>query len=374
MRLTYKYRLYPTKDQVSILEDQLREACDLYNCALQERIGAWEICRKSISFYDQDKQLKPMRAEGLVGIVSFSCARDVLRRVDRAFRNFFRRAKNGDKPGFPRYRSFRRYDSLTFPEPGHGYRLLEIGVLRLQGLGHLKLKIHRPIEGIIKTLTIKREAGRWFVCFSVDRRSAPLPPSNRSVGIDVGLKSFATLSDGSEVHNPRHYWNAQAKLRRVQRKVSRRKKGGNRRRKAVLQLQRAHVHVRNQRADFQHKLSRDLVNQYGLIAVEDLNVKGLASGMLAKSVRDAGWSQFINFLSYKAECAGRVLMKVDPRGTSQTCLCGERVPKTLSDRWHRCPACGLSASRDHVSAQVILQRAGNRPSGANVEVVNSCVA
>ena len=135
-----------------------------------------------------------------------------------------------------------------------------------------------------------------------------------------------------------------------------------------------YVHVRNQRADFQHKLSRDLVNQYGLIAVEDLNVKGLASGMLAKSVRDAGWSQFINFLSYKAECAGRVLMKVDPRGTSQTCLCGERVPKTLSDRWHRCPACGLSASRDHVSAQVILQRAGNRPSGANVEVVNSCVA
>jgi putative transposase len=156
--------------------------------------------------------------------------------------------------------------------------------------------------------------------------------------------------------------------------VARRKKGSSRRRKAVLLLQRANVHVRNQRADFQHKLSRRLVNEYGLIAVEDLNVKGLAGGMLAKSVHDAGWSMFIAMLSYKAESAGRVLVKVDPRGTSQTCLCGQRVAKTLADRWHDCPACGLSASRDHVSAQVLLQRAGNRPSGVNVEVAVSCVA
>lgn len=151
-------------------------------------------------------------------------------------------------------------------------------------------------------------------------------------------------------------------------------KGGNRRRKAVRLLQRANVHVRNQRADFHHKLARGLVDKYGVIAVEDLNVKGLASGMLSKSVHDAGWSMFVAMLVYKAECAGRRVVKVDPRGTSQTCVCGARVPKTLADRRHECPACGLSAGRDVVSAQVILQRAGTRPSGANVEVVVSCVA
>ena len=139
-------------------------------------------------------------------------------------------------------------------------------------------------------------------------------------------------------------------------------------------LQRANIHVRNQRCDFQHKLSRQLVNEYGVIAVEDLNVKGLSAGMLAKSVHDAGWNSFMQMLSYKAESAGRVLVKVDPRGTSQTCLCGQRVLKTLADRWHDCPVCGLSASRDHVSARVILSRSRNGISGANVEDVVSCVS
>jgi putative transposase len=152
------------------------------------------------------------------------------------------------------------------------------------------------------------------------------------------------------------------------------KKGSNRRRKAVQLLQRANVSVRNQRADFVHKQSRKIVNQYGLIAVEDLNVKGLAAGMLAKSVHDAAWSMFFSCLSYKAEYAGRDFRKADARKTSQTCLCGAHVPKALADRWHLCPACGLSGPRDHVSARLVLQRAGNRPSSANVEVVVSCVA
>ena len=244
----------------------------------------------------------------------------------------------------------------------------------MQGAGHIKVKLHRPVEGEVKTVTIKREAGRWFAIFSVEREAAPLPASDCATGIDVGLKAFAVLADGTEIQNPRYYRQAQARLRCAQRKVARRKKGGNRRRQAVRLLQRAHVHVGNQRRDFQHKASRKLVNEYGLIAVEDLNMKGLAGGILAKSVHDAGWSEFINMLAYKAEYAGRRLVKVDPRGTSQTCLCGARVPKTLADRWHDCPACGLSAGRDHVSAQVILSRARNGLSGVNVEVVVSCVA
>jgi len=374
VRAAYKYRLYPTDAQSQFLDGQLREACSLYNAAKQERDEAWKICHKSVNYYDQANQLKPMRAEGLVGLENFSCCQDVLRRVDKTYKAFFARVKRGDKPGFPRYRSSRRYDSITFPSYGDGCRLLDNGKLRIQGAGHIKVKLHRPVEGEIKTVTIKREAGRWFVCFSVEREGQPLPESNVAIGIDMGLDSFAVLSDGTKIENPRCYRSAQARLRRAQRKVARRRKYSQRRAKAVKQLQRAHADVRNQRADLQHKISRWLVNNHGVIAVEDLNVKGLAGGMLAKSVQDAGWSQFIAMLSYKAECAGRELVKVDPRGTSQTCVCGVAVPKTLADRWHDCPACGLSAGRDVVSAQVILQRAGNRPSGRNVEVVVSCVS
>ena len=374
MRLTFKYRLIPTKAQSVFLSGELRDACSLYNAALEERIGAWKTCHKSISYYDQANQLKAMRADGCLTLANFSCCQDVLRRVNKTFSAFFARCKRGDKPGFPRYRSARRYDSITFPSYGDGCRLLDTGKLRIQGAGHIKVNLHRPLEGVVKTVTIKREAGRWFACFSVERGGQPLPTSDRATGIDVGLDSFAVLADGTEIQNPRHYRNAEARLRRCQRKVARRKKGGNRRRKAVRLLQRAHVHVGNQRRDFQHKESRKLVNEYGVIAVEDLNVKGLASGMLAKSVHDAGWSMFFAMLVYKAESAGRRVIQVDPRGTSQTCVCGQRVAKTLADRWHDCPVCGLSASRDQVSALVILSRARCGLSGANVEDVVSCVS
>jgi putative transposase len=374
MRLAYKYRLYPTKAQTEFLNGELSEACELYNAALEERIGAWKVCRKSIGYYDQSKQLKPMRADGCLTLTNFCCCQDVLRRLDKAFQAFFRRCKAGEKPGFPRFKSHHRFDSITFPRYGNGCKLLDNGKIRIHGAGHIKINLHRPVEGVIKTVTIKREAGRWFVFFSVECDSKPLPQSDAEIGIDVGLTHFATFSDGTTIENPRFYRKAQAKLRIAQRRVSRRKKGGNRHRKAVRILRRAHVHVANQRADFHHKLSRDIVSGFGVIAVEDLNMAGLAAGMLAKAVSDAGWSTFIAMLVYKAECAGRQLDKVDARGTSQTCLCGARVPKTLKDRWHDCPACGLSGSRDHVSAQVILQRPGNRASGVNVAVVNACVA
>jgi putative transposase len=373
MRVAFKYRLYPTKTQIAFLDGELREACSLYNAAKQERDDAWKVCRKSINYYDQANQLKAMRADGCLTLANFSCCQDVLRRVDKTYKSFYARVKRGEKPGFPRYKASRRYDSITFPSYGDGCGLLN-DRLRIQGAGQIKVKLHRAVEGVIKTVTVKREADRWFVVFSVECEVSPLLASNRVTGIDVGLNSFAVLADGTEIENPRHYRKAEARFRRYQRMVARRpNKRSNRRRKAVRQLRRAHTHVVNQRKDFQHKLSRSLVNEYGTIAVEDLNVRGLASGMLAKSVHDAGWSGFIAKLSYKAESAGRVLVKVDPRGTSQTCICGARVAKTLSERWHLCSACGLSADRDHVSAQVILQRARIEPSSVNVEAVSSSV-
>lgn len=354
-RITYRFRLYPTRQQIALFEQTLDLCQELYNAALQERRDAWCINRESVNFAIQSAQLpdiKTARPE-LSGVYA-QVLQNTLHRVDKTFKAFFGRVKRKVKAGYPRFRPRSRYDSFTYPQGGFS---LQGSKLSLSKIGKVKIKLHRPIEGKIKTLTIKRKAGRWYASFVAECAPKPLPVNTESVGVDVGLSAFATLNDGTEIPNPRHYREAQKKLRRAQRKVARRKKGSNRRRKAVLLLQKVHAHVRNQRADFHHKISHWLVNNYGLIAVENLNVKGLASGMLAKSVNDAGWSAFLHKLTYKAANAGRELWKVDPRGTSQTCICGADVPKTFSQRRHECSACGLFANRDHVSAQVILNRA-----------------
>ena len=353
MRKAYKYRLFPTDAQHQALEAQLGEACRLYNAALQERRDAYQKSGVSLNYYDQANQLKEIRGLGFLDLANYSACQDILRRVEKTFKAFFRRIKAGQKAGYPRFKSPGRFDSYTFPSSGDGCRLTGAR-LYVQGVGHIKVKLHRPVDGMIKTITIKRECGTWYACFSVEVETTPLPETDTRMGLDVGLTAFATLADGTEIDNPRYYQRAHAQLRVAQRRVARRKRGGKNRRKAVLLLQKAHAKVKNQRADFHHKVARTLVNAYGVIAVEDLNIKGLASGMLAKSVNDAGWSSFIGKLAYKAAEAGRKLIAVEPRGTSQVCLCGVPVPKALSQRWHQCPACGLSAARDHVSAQLIL--------------------
>jgi putative transposase len=355
-RRTFKYRLYPTSSQDEVLHAQVNEACRLYNGALQERRDAWKQARRSVSYYEQANQLKAIRADGNLAVSNFSACQDVLRRVDKAFRAFFRRITAGEKAGYPRFRSHRRYDSLTYPSYGDGCRLRVNGRLYLQGAGDLKIKLHRPVDGTIRTVSVKREAGRWYVLFSCEVKRSPLPASAEAVGVDVGLTAFATLSDGTEVDNPRHLRAAQRRLRIAQRRVARRRKGSGGRRAAVGLLQRAHAHVRSQRADFHHKTARALIDRYGLIAVEDLNVRGLAHSMLARSIHDAGWALFLARLDDKAASAGRRVVRVNPDGTTQRCSrCGEHVPKTLTQRWHDCPVCGLSLSRDQNAAREILR-------------------
>lgn len=355
MHRTFRYRLYPTRQQTETLSTHLREASRLYNAALQERRDAWKMQRRSISFYDQDAQLKLIRADGNLAIANYDASRDVLRRVALAFDAFFARVKRGEKPGYPRFKASRRYDSITYRTPEHGCRLRDDGKLYLQGVGNIKVKLHRPVDGTTKNVTIKREAGMWYALIICEVKAILLPSSTDVTGIDVGLTTFATLSDGTEIANPRYERKAQAKVRIAQRRVSRRKKGSNGRSKAVRLLRRARTHVANQRADFHHKTARALVNQYGLIAVEDLNIKGLAGSVLARSVNDAGWGLFINTLTSKAESAGRVVVKVNPRNTTQACSgCGCIVPKNLSQRWHNCPDCGLSVGRDLNAARNIL--------------------
>jgi putative transposase len=353
VRKTFKYRLYPSAAQQELLRGQLSEACRLYNAALQERRDAYKSHRKSLNYYDQANQLKEIRAAGDLRLANYHCCQDVLKRVDKAFQAFFRRVKTGDKAGYPRFKSHRRYDSITFPSHGDGNKLLEKH-LRMQGVGEVKIKLHRPVDGKIKTVTVMREGNHWYACFSCEVSAQPLPESTNQVGIDVGVKSFAALSTGEIVDNPRHFTKAEKRLRRAQRRVSRRKKYSKRWGKAVQFVVNIHREISNQRRDFQHKLSREIVDHNGFIAVEDLNVKGLAGGMLAKSVADVGWSSFLNMLSYKAESAGRKFVMVDPRGTSQRCPCGRPARKKLSDRAHVCK-CGLRTTRDHASSLEILR-------------------
>jgi putative transposase len=356
VRKTYKYRLYPTAKQAVLPDEQLGEACRLYNAALQERRDAWKMCKTSISFYQQQNQLRDIRAAGDLTLANYMSAHAVLRRVDTTFQAFFRRVKAGQKAGYPRFKPVTRFHSYTFPAYGNGCKLRENKKLYIMGVGELKVKLHRPLTGQIKTVTLTKTCGKWYGCFSVIVPDPlPLPATGNATGIDVGLSSFAVLSDGTTINNPRYHQTAHAKLRRVQRRVSRRRKQSNRRRKAFKQLQQVHNHIRNQRRDFHHKVSRQLINRYDVIAYENLNIKGLTRSILAKPIHDVGWGSFLAKLSYKAAEAGRELVRVNPRGTSQRCICGVPVPKPLRVRWHYCPSCQLSVPRDHAAALEILR-------------------
>jgi putative transposase len=304
--------------------------------------------------------------------MSCSAMRDPLHRLDRAFTAFFRRVKAGAKPGYPRFRSVRRYDSLTW-DSGWG---LHDGRLALGGIGQVKVKWHRPLpaSAVVRTVTVRRVAERWYAGFSLRMSGSPQAAAagRPAVGLDLGIQHFATLSTGERMPGPRAYRTAMRQLRVAQRRVCRRQRSSHRRHKAGLLLARRHDRIRNLRHDHAHKLTRRLVSDFGLIAVEDLNVGGLARGPLAKDVTDQGWAAFLTVLEYKAEEAGTQLIRVPPGGTSQTCSgCGVVVPKRLSERTHKCSACRLVIDRDTNAALNILRlglsrQASTWPTGACV--------
>lgn len=357
LRRTYRYRIYPTVRHRLALEAQLGFACQLYNAALEQRRYAWRGRRRSMSLYEQFRELTEVRAAA-IGPAKMSCSamRDPLRRLDRAFAAFFRRVHAGVKPGYPRFRSVRRYDSLTW-DSGYGIR---DGRLALRGIGHVKVKWHRslPASAVVRTVTVRRVAGRWFACFSLEvSRSSHIAAAGRpAVGLDLGIEHFATLSTGEQMPGPRAYRAAMRQLRVAQRRVCRRQKGSHRRDNAALLLARQHERIGNLRRDHAHKLTRRLVSEFGLIAIEDLNIRGLARGFLAKQVTDQGWAAFLRILEYKAAEAGTRLIRVPPEGTSQACSgCRVVVRKVLSERIHRCPDCGLVIDRDTNAARNILR-------------------
>ena len=355
VRKTYKYILRPTSRQARLLQHNLDLCRELYNAALQHRRDAYRMAGKSVSFAEQSatlaecKEVRPDLAE-----VYSQTLQDVLHRVDKAFKAFYARVKRGDKAGFPRFRSYDRYDSFTYPQLGWS---LQNDTLTLSKIGRLKVKLHRPVQGKVKTVQVKREGNRWFVCFSVEIDVEVPAHTGPAIGIDVGLEHLANLSNGEQVDNPRYYRKGQKRLAKQQRQLAKAIRTHPKRKEYRKRVATAHRKVRNHRADFLHKLSKRLVQTYSLIAVEKLNVKGLAGGRLAKSVNDAAWSNFTNMLRYKAEEAGSVLVEVDPRYTSQTCpQCGVIRKKELSERRHSCLDCGFECHRDVAAALVILRR------------------
>ena len=361
MRRAFKFRLYPSSNQARELGIMVETHRRLYNAALEQRKLAYETRGISPNYYAQANQLKDLRADDpYQARTNFSSEQATLRRLDTSYQNFFRRCKQGSRaPGFPRFKGRDHFDSVTFPTYGDGIRLND-NRLRVQHVGTIRTKVHRTVEGTVKTASLVREGDKWFVVLSCDLGTVVVPPSTLPAGgIDVGLEAFLTTSDGQRIENPRYLKAEIPQLRRLQRATSRKKRGGRNRRKASRRVRVLHARVRNLRHEHHHQTALFLIRLYGLIGVEGLRVSNmLKNHSLARAISDAGWAGFVNVLRCKAERAGVEVVAVSPCGTSQECSgCGVEVPKKLGERWHTCPHCGLSLHRDENAARNILARA-----------------
>ena len=369
MNKTYQFRIYPTKKQETVLNEWLALCCEVYNAALQERRDAYRMEGVSIGFAHQCAELpgcKEVRPE--LAELHSQVVQDVLKRVDLAFSAFFRRCKAGETPGYPRFRSRFRYDSLTFKQYGNSFSFESLGKhkgkLFLSKIGHLKMVMHRPIQGTPKTATVKRmPTGKWFVSITcIEVEPIRMPRSEEQVGIDVGLKTFAYLSTGECIENPRFFREEERDLAKAQRRRDREAKGTQERRKRNEVVARVHERVRSRRQNFIQQQVALMVKRFGLIAVESLVVRNLIRNpKLAKSIADVAWSTFFTHLLCKAEEAGREVVRVNPAFTSQICsCCGHHQEMPLSVRTYECTKCGIILDRDHNSSVNILAKACGR--------------
>ncbi|NEO77117.1 transposase [Moorena sp. SIO4G3] len=379
----YQYRLRLTKSQITKIEKWLDMLRHQYNYLLADRFNWFEQNRCSINscplvchlpdlrnnpdYFSQKRTLPQLKKDRpWYSDIHAHVLQDCVKKVDLAFKRFLKGDSNGKKSGRPRFKSKNRYKSFTFPSLSNNP--INGNILTLPKFGKVKMIYHRPIpEGFkIKTATITRKADGYYVTLSIQDGTVPdiisVDSIENPVGIDMGLKSFLTKSDGSEVPIPQYYRKAQKRLKKIQKAVSRSKKGSNNSKKAVIKLGKAHKKVADTRKDFHFKTAKSLLDEYDLIAHEKLNIKGLARTKMAKSVLDAGWGQFLSILSNKAENAGLLTVAVNPRNTSQNCSnCGTKVPKKLKDRIHSCPHCGYTKDRDVNAAKNILNLAVGRP-------------
>lgn len=350
--LSFKYRIEPSRTQRAALVAMLGDFCDLYNAALEERIDAYRKCGISVSFKMQSAALPAMRAE-LADLGRWSCTAEqqVLRRLDKTFKAFFRRGR-----GFPRYRAKARFHSAEM-RVGDGLTLRKTGRVGVVGVpGEIKVRWHRELPSRRSSAILTRQNGKWSIVFHVEVEAVERA-SPDSIGLDLGLKSLVALSNGETVERPNWTKKAAKELRRRQRAIARCQRGSKVRAKRKAAIAKLHIGISNKRRDHLHKISRDLVDRFGRIGIEDLNIKGLAQSDLAKHVHDASWAILTAMLDYKAASAGVELVRVDPRGTSQECPeCGQSAAKALSDRMHICD-CGCVLDRDVAAAMVVHHRA-----------------
>lgn len=344
----YKYRIFPTKRQATLLGQMLNECCWLYNHLLEQRKNAWEKEKKNISCFDQCNILKELKRERpSLQMVYSQVLLNVVVRLDLAFQSFFRGAS------YPRFKGQGWYNSFTYPQKGFK---IKNSTLTLSKVGSIKVKLHRPIKGTIKTLTIKRQRNKWYACFLCEVLPEPLAKSKNAIGVDVGYESFITLSNGEKVEYPRFLRIEQKALAKAQRKLSKQRKGSPERQKAEKVVARIRERIDNKRNNFCHQVSRKLVNRFGIICIEAFQMLG----------SNAAWSQFAQYLDYKVEDAGGQVIRVEPAFTSQDCFkCGHKQVKELSDRVHRCSDCGFEIDRDHNAALNILAL-GLQSVGSNV--------
>lgn len=367
MKKSFKYYIKGNKETTK-KANQVLELCRiLYNLCLEQRKFIWKNYHKSISGYDQVYELPSLKKFfPQFREVPSQTLQEVAERVNKGFQNFFRRARNGEKPGYPRFKSFGRYDSFTLKQAG--WKLTD-KELQVSKIGSFKLFFSRPIKGDIKTVTIRKASSdRWYVTFSCDNVPCkPLPKTGKSIGIDVGCESFLTTSKGEKVDNPRFFQRARKLLIKRQRSLSRKKRGSKHRNKARILIAKAYEKVYNQRRDFHFKIARKLLQAYDIVCIENMNHFKSYRG-LNRSMRDVAWFGFFEILLFKAEEAGKEVIKVPAKNTSQVCSeCGEIVPKDLSIRVHECPHCGLSIDRDINAARNIL-RLGQSLQGAGALV------
>jgi putative transposase len=385
MRIAYQYRLRLTTTQQATIDEWLELARRQYNYRLAERFHWYEQNRCDINacplichlpelkdrpdFYSQkrdlvnSKKLFPEYKE-----LPSHTLQDVIARVEKAFERWLKGDCNGKRSGKPRFKGQGRFRSIAFPDPIKPEHI-QGRFIQLPKIGKLKLILHRPLPSgfKVKTAAIIKKVDGYYVTLSLQDASVPelspkLPTLDNTIGIDMGLKSFLVTDEGEEVEIPQPYRKAQKKLGRLQRSLSRKKKGSKRRQKAIKRVAKAHLKVANQRKDFHYKTAKKLLNQGKNVGHERLNIKGIARTRMAKSTHDAGWGQFLQILSVKAERAGLMAIAVNPNGTTQNCsTCGQKVSKTIQDRWHSCNHCGCELDRDHNAAINIRNRAVGYP-------------
>lgn len=363
MVINQKYEMFPTEEQKEILDRWLQFCRQTYNSALLDKERKYKQNKEQYNRYDmQRQQTLDKKKYPFLKEVPSQPLQEVFVRLKKSFDNFFRKDAK-----YPKQKKYKDYTSMTFPQFGFnkkGNRMAmsfsENNKLYNTKLGEIDILFHRPIEGTIKQLIIKRQGTRWYAIFSVERQALPIDIDiNNAIGIDVGINKYAVLSNGLEYENPRFLRKKEKQLKKAQRKLSKRKKGSANYVKQVRQVRQLHEKVANQRKDFLHKLSYNLAKDYSVIAVENLNIRNMVRNRKwSKSISDAGWGMFRNMLGYKCEKYGGLFIKVEPKFTSQDCsYCGNRVKKSLSVRTHICTKCGTVLDRDHNASLNILQKA-----------------